>query len=665
MKNNIINFKLSLKDKKRIPIYIFLIYFLFVMHIYLKQYSFMETMNASNIIIVVLWLVLTFFYLVDLKAVKTFFDKYNYIINILALLLSIGISFLIVEVMVSNFNSKMYRNYSLYNIIWYMLIYFLIYSVTRNSKITIKLAGFLIYIASMLNYFVLIFRGNPILPSDLLAWKTGMSVAAGYELQFTKGFVIATLLLLFQLVLASKLEVTKTQHSITNRMIGCGIYLVLTVVIFSEFFNTELIKSKIKVIDYFAPKYTYSEYGTAFGFVANINALITKSPDGYSVEKVEEAFNNVGEKPESTSVKPNIIVIMNEAFSDLSMIGDYKTNMDYLPNIRALTENTIKGNLYVSVYGGATSDTEYEFLTGNSMAVMPANSVPYQQFVTNKTDSLASTLKTQGYYNIAIHPYEKRGYKRDIVYPLLGFDEFLSKDDFKNPELIRSFISDRESYNKIIEQYETKGKDNPLFIFNVTMQNHGGYSSTELFEEKNNVKLIGKPGFEKTEQYLSLLRKSDEAFQALVDYFSKQKEPTIILIYGDHQPVAFSEIHDELEKESPNMETLAKKYQVPFIMWANYDIQETHVDKISANYLSSYLLEVAGVEGSEYNRYLMNLYDKLPVINGLFYIGKENEIFHLAETSKYSVLINEYQCVGYNNALDKKKRLNQFYCLGK
>lgn len=113
------------------------------------------------------------------------------------------------------------------------------------------------------------------------------------------------------------------------------------------------------------------------------------------------------------------------------------------------------------------------------------------------------------------------------------------------------------------------------------------------------------------------------------------------------------------------METLAKKYQVPFIMWANYDIQETHVDKISANYLSSYLLEVAGVEGSEYNRYLMNLYDKLPVINGLFYIGKENEIFHLAETSKYSALINEYQCVGYNNALDKKKRLNQFYCLGK
>lgn len=659
------DFKISWKDKKSIPIYIFLIYFLFVTYIYLRQYSLIEIITGSNIAIVVLWFVLTFFYMVNRKVVKTFINKYDYIINILTLLLSVGISFLIVEAMVSNFNGKMFKSYGLYNIIWYLLIYFFFYAVTRSSRLTIWLASFLIYIASMVNYFVLIFRGNPILPSDLLAWKTGVSVAAGYELQFTQGFVIATLLLLLQFVLASKLVSTKVKCSVINRMIGCGIYLILAVVIFNEFFNTELIKSKIKVIDYFAPKYTYSEYGTAFGFIANINALMTKSPDGYSVEKVEEAFLNVSEKPETASVKPNIIVIMNEAFSDLSIVGDYKTNIDYMPYTRTLTENTIKGNLYVSVFGGGTSDTEYEFLTGNSMAVMPANSVPYQQFVTKKTDSLASALKAQGYYNIAIHPYEKSGYKRDIVYPLLGFDEFLSEEDFKNPELIRSFVSDEESYKKIIEEYENKGKNDPLFIFNVTMQNHGGYSGNTLFGNKDNVKLIDRPELAQAEQYLSLLRKSDEAFQLLVDYFAKQQEPTIILIYGDHQPVAFSQIHDALEKESPDMETLAKKYQVPFIMWANYDIGETFVDKISANYLSSYLLDVAGVEGSEYNQYLLNLYDKLPVINGLFYIGKDNEIYKLSETSKYSELINEYQCVGYNNALDKKKRLNQFYALGK
>jgi phosphoglycerol transferase MdoB-like AlkP superfamily enzyme len=662
--NNLINFKINWKEKRNIPIGLFLIYFFFVLVFYLKQYTLKEIVNPNNLAIIFVWFALSFLYIVKIKAVRSFFYKYGSFINILALLLSVGVSFLTVEFMAGNFNPTMFRKYSLFNLVWYALIYLFVYAVTRNYKLTIMLAGLLIYLASMLNYFVLIFRGNPVLPSDLLAWRTGVSVATGYELQFTKGFVFASLLFLLLLVLADKLETRDKSPSVLNRLIGCAGYLILAVVVFNEFFNTELIQSKIRVIDYFAPKYTYSEYGTAFGFVANINALITKSPDGYSVEKVEEAFNNLGEKPDTASVKPNIIVIMNEAFSDLSMVGDYKTNMDYLPNFRALTTNTIKGHLYVSVFGGGTSDTEYEFLTGNSMAVMPANSVPYQQFVTSKTDSLASTLKAQGYYNIAIHPYEKSGYKRDIVYPLLGFDEFLSQDDFKNPGKIRSFISDKESYKKIIEEYETKGKDDPLFIFNVTMQDHGGYSDSELFGPEDNVKFTDMPGYGSAEQYLSLLRKSDQAFQMLVDYFSKQKEPTIILLYGDHQPIAFSGIHDELEKQNPDLETLAKKYQVPFVLWANYDIGEKYVDKISANYLSSYLLNVAGVEGSEYNQYLMNLYDKLPVINGLFYIDRNNDIYRLSDASDYSDLIKQYQIVGYNNALDKKNRLKQFYALG-
>jgi phosphoglycerol transferase MdoB-like AlkP superfamily enzyme len=517
---------------------------------------------------------------------------------------------------------------------------------------------------------VYLFRGNPILPSDLLAWQTGMSVASNYELSITKGFLLATLLMLVVYVLGNKLEHREKRLTVTNRTIGLSTYTLFAVMVFNAFFHTDLIETKIRVLDFFAPKYTYSSYGTAFGFIANVQAMETDRPEGYSLEKVQKAYEEVKkqedrEKDAPIDNKPNIIAIMSEAFSDINRIGEFNTNIDYMPNMKALTKNTTKGMLYVSVFGGATSDTEYEFLTGNSMAVMPQNCVPYQQFITEKTDSLASTLKNQGYYNIAIHPYAPSGYKRDLVYPLLGFDEFLSEEDFINPKLIRSYISDRESYQKIIEQYETKGKEQPLFIFNVTMQNHGGYSDETIFEESETVRFTELEGYATVEQYLSLLRESDKAFQSLVDYFSKEEEHTVLLLFGDHQPVVFSEFHDELVKQGnvSEMDCYQRKYSVPIIMWANYDISAADVDNISTNYLSSYLLKSAGLEGTAYNHYLMDLYEELPVINGLFYIDKNNQGHKFSDITEYSDLITQYRYIGYNNALDKKDRWKKFYRL--
>ncbi|MDD3174543.1 MAG: LTA synthase family protein [Herbinix sp.] len=668
MEKNKLEMKLNWKRIKGIPVYLFMLYFLFVISIYLSGDLTHNLHKPSTYGIAVLWLALTLISLLEINIIRRFLKKHAKWINSVVLLLAPIVSFLVVETMVSNFNLDMFKSYSLYNLIWYVIIYYLVFALLRNSKYTIIISNLAIYIASLVNYFVYLFRGNPVLPSDLLAWQTGMSVASNYDISFTEGFLISTFIMFSLFVLGYKLEQTEKKPSVLNRLIVIGSYVVFSVVVFNAFFETDLIKSKIKVLDFFAPKYTYCSYGTVFGFVANVQAMETQAPEGYSAEKVKDILDNVkvaDNETADTEDKPNIIAIMSEAFSDLSMIGDFKTNMDYLPFIRSLQDNTIKGTMYTSVFGGGTSDTEYEFLTGNSMAVMPQNSVPYQQFITESTDSLAATLKNQGYYNIAIHPYEPSGYKRDLVYPLLGFDEFLSMKDFVNPTLIRSFISDKDSFQKIIEQYENKGKDNPLFIFNVTMQNHGGYSDAQLFDDENTVRLTDYQGYSSAEQYLSLLRESDKAFQTLIDYFTKQEEHTIILLFGDHQPVAYSQLHDLLSDQSNLTDTkaLACKYKVPFILWANYDIVQDDIDQISANYLSSYLLKTAGLPGTAYNQFLMKMYEKIPVINGLFYIDKDNIIHNYSETTAYTDLINQYKYIGYNDALDKKDKWEEFYHL--
>ncbi len=647
--------------KKSITSYLLSGYFLFVLIVYMMQETVTRAKVLSVLFFLMIWLLIVLFSLLEISWVKDFSHKYSGWTKGSILLLAPFASFLMIETIVSNYNLKMFQTYSLYNVIWYIVIFYLLYALIRNSRLTVMIGTMLCYLAGVINYLVFLFRGNPILPSDLFAWQTGMSVASNYELSFTSGFLRATIIMFFVIAMANKLDKSEKKITLRNRCLVISTFIVFATVVFHMFFGTDLINKKIRVLDFFAPKYTYSDYGTVFGFVANVKAMETEEPVGYSVEKVRAALSVPSEDEEVMSVtgnKPNIIVIMNEAYSDLSMLGDYETSNDYNPYTKSLSVNTTRGTLYVSVFGGATSDTEYEFLTGNSMAVLPKNCVPYQQYILGPTESLAATLKAQGYYNIAIHPYKASGYKRDMVYPLLGFDEFKSIDDFSNPELIRSYVSDLESYTKIIEEYEKKGKDNPVFIFNVTMQNHGGYSSERIFSDEDTVELTKNPGHKAAEQYLSLLRETDKSFQVLVDYFSVQEENTIILIFGDHQPVAYSSFYDEMQDEE---KVNRLKYKVPFLLWANYDIEEDNVDKISANYLSSYLLQTAGLNGTAYNDYLMSLYQEIPVINALFYIDKNENLYSLADTSDNTELIMEYRYVGYNNALDKNGKLKEYY----
>ncbi len=666
MENRKAEIRLQLISKKSIASYILSIYFVFVLIVSIQQ----EVLTPSKVYLITglffLWFALTLVSVMDVSVISIFLKKHQRWMNGLILVIAPVISFIMTELMVSNLKLELIKDYGRYNVIWYYLLYFLLYCVIRSSRVAIIAGNLLVYFAAALNYLIMLFRGNPIIPSDLLAWRTGVSVASGYELYFSKDFILATVIMYDLFTIGQRLEAADKRPSIINRGVVLVVFSIIAAIPLHAFFATDLIKSKIQVIDFFAPKYTYAAFGTAFGFVANLEAMQTEPPEGYSVEKVEEIMQDVPASDEEElypiidkyGLKPNIIVIMNEAFSDLSLLGNFPTNKEYLPYIRSMNNNTTKGTMYVSVFGGATSDTEYEFLTGNSMAVMPANSVPYQQFVTEPSASLAATLKERGYYNIAIHPYEPSGYKRDLVYPLLGFDEFLSKDDFDHPSYIRSFISDHSSFQKVIEQYEAKKEDGPLFIFNVTMQNHGGYSSEQIFKEEDTVRLIGYDNYPVVEQYLSLVRATDEAFGELIEYFKQQKEPTIVLMFGDHQPVAYAELYNSVIRPEQEKDL---KYRVPFIMWANYAIGEDDVDKISANYLSSYLLKTAGIPGTDYNNYLWKLHEEIPVINGLYYMDKTGVTHSFTERISYMDLINDYKIVGYNNALDKNDQIRKYF----
>ena len=126
------------------------------------------------------------------------------------------------------------------------------------------------------------------------------------------------------------------------------------------------------------------------------------------------------------------------------------------------------------------------------------------------------------------------------------------------------------------------------------------------------------PGqFPKAEQYLTLAKKSDEAFQMLVDYFSTYEEPTIILMFGDHQPSVEQEFRDlvyNVGDDGMSMEEYMRKYEVPYLIWANYDLPQMELPTTSLNFLGQQLLRLAGIETTGYGEFLWGVQEILPAI---------------------------------------------------
>jgi phosphoglycerol transferase MdoB-like AlkP superfamily enzyme len=550
------------------------------------------------------------------------------------------------------------------NYLCVLVLYLFLYAVAGRINIALIAGNIICYLIGLVHYYVLLFRGTPILPTDFYAVGTAAAVFQNYEfkpnlLLFSTLFLLILLCIICKNIKDSVIESKKKMY--------LRLVMIIIVIAFTIISNSIFNKAGLS-INLWQQRTGYKDNGVVVNFLMNMKYLKINKPEDYSVEEVNNIISEVNSKTAAeksiNTNKPNIIAIMNETFSDLSVIDDLNTNGDYMPFIRSLKEDTIKGNLFVSTFGGNTANTEWEFLTGNSMAFIPTGGIPYQQYIHEPSNSLAAALKGLGYKTTAIHPYEAKSWNRDRAYELLGFDEFLNIEDFENPELLRdAYISDAEDYKKIIKEYENKKENDRLFIFNVTIQNHGGYyTDNSLFKDSIYLKDYD---YTDVNEYLSLIKESDEAFKGLVNYFSNQAEPTVVLMFGDHMPALDTRFYEELYKKPLNelsLEEIQKQYITPFVLWANYDIDEEYIDKISVNYLSTLLLNRINEPLTGYNKFLEETYKEFPVVNKNGYIDA-NGNYYTIEDLKDNKLINDYKLLQYNNIFNNKDAEKSFFTL--
>lgn len=491
--------------------------------------------------------------------------------------------------------------------------------------------GIIAYGAGTVTYFKLEMRGEPLLPWDFQQLGDFMGVADNVKLSVQPHMIVVALI--FLLCLGLSIIMPSSYRGMKRR--GLIVRLILAIVgavmslgiFFGIYMSKEVCASFHIYEDMWMQDRYYRNYSIVTGFLTNLRVMQFEAPENYSQEAVYERLDQVekdlsdeplyedsyaAEHEKDAVQTPNIIYVMNESFWDVSRLEGIAFDRDLTPNLKRLAQQGASGYVYSPSFGGGTCDVEFEVLTGFSLEHLPAGSKPYQQYVTDATPSLAQFLKGQGYSTVAIHGYYERMWSRNTAYPRLGLDDFISIEDMSDPDKRRGFVSDMEMTQQIIEQYESRKENGPVFIHAVTMQNHTTYDESK-YPQDELVNVLEHPGL--SEKTLSPLRdfatgvyEADAALGALTDYFSQVEEPTIIVFWGDHfNPFGDGyEIYEKtgyIEKGDTSSPAL---HQTDLLIWSNYSDTHTDLGTIAAYEVSPVMAELYGLERPIYFDYLLH-----------------------------------------------------------
>ena len=472
-----------------------------------------------------------------------------------------------------------------------------------NSKriahyITIGAAAIL----SIVNFFVIEITEQPFTWPDMANATAALGVV---EQQNISGdaivrFIIGIILLVGLYVVVTVVYPKKRWQKRIGRRIALFLCLCLCIPVLT--FSSNVLNGAML-------RYAgHTKYGFLGNFFITINSSLNIPDD--AKDYVIEDKNDEGE------YKPNVIIIMNEAFSDICGTFGVETSEDPLEYFRTLQAAYPSGVACSSVRGNNTCSSEWELLSSSPTALTIKGATIYQDNAIPMR-SIVSLFNDRGYTTVGLHPYYAAGYNRNTMYDNLGFSQSYFIEDLpRNLDKVRSYVSDSANYAELIrlfEENEAQG-DKPFFCFNITMQNHGAYTA----DPYDDITAVGYEDKTDLSTYLSMVNKSDDALKELVEYFSNVEEDTIILFFGDHQPLVGLDFYESIynkEYADFTLDEVAPIYEVPYLIWANYELnKEAAPDETSICYLANILCEVGNLPKSTWLNMVDQYQDVYPVI---------------------------------------------------
>ena len=531
-----------------------------------------------------------------------------------------------------------------------LLLYFIVFAagavILKNPKIWFCIATAFSGAFTVLQHYVLKFRDSPILASDIRNISNALEIKGEYS--FTLSLPVAAAVIMTALLLTALIFMRFKVIGIKPRaalLVSTGALTAFSVSMASRLFT---IQNGVLPFSLSNSSYNIGSLNMIYYDILMNNI---RMPEGYSKEDTERLLSQYSSEKEDVGT-PIVIGILNESFADHTHLAEFSSNKDALSVWRSLSEDTVKGYVTVSPYGSGTCNSEYEFLTGNSMHYLPLGVGVYGKYFSTHKETLVDTFNTYGFDTVGISPVYSSLWNVGNVYEVMGFDRtyFLGQDEIP---LDPGAHNDSEFYDRLTEIADSRDKSRGLFIWAATMENHGGYDEPKA----DSGIILEEPYDQYAENYLNTVCDSDQATQKLIDHFRDYDEQVIIVMFGDHYP-SLPEFDKALLAKRSGLSELEKnalKHQTPFFIWSNRDIEEAELQEISLNYLSDLVFKAAGIPLTPMQQELEHIRESLPIICEWGTMTADGQWYARGEAlpDKYKDIYNEYAGVCYYRMEDQ------------
>ena len=532
------------------------------------------------------------------------------------------------------------------------ILIFMIFTYILFNRLWLSFAStsLLFVTMSMVNKYKLAYRDDPFTFIDIKLFNESMAMAQRYKIELSPN-MIKLILGLIIITIVLKLFF---RYKIDSKKLRISLLIIISIVsifIFKNiYFNPETYSSlgDKSLINIWSKPQQFQSKGFVYPFIYSITDAKDTELEGYDEKKAIEDLSKKEYYNISEDKKVNIIAIMLEAYNDFSKFDTIEVSSDVYENFHKIQDNSIHGKVITNVFGGDTINTERGFLTGY---------YSHPRYLKD-TNSFVWYLKEQGYRTEAMHPIYGWFYNRRNVNEYLGFDTF---DYYENKyqQIQEVFFKDMEFFDYIIEGYENSKNDNqPYFNFSVTYQNHGPYSSekysdTEYLKKKTH---YDDETYNIINNYLAGISKTDKAIKKLIDYFESEEEPTVVVLFGDHNPWLGKDASGykmmDIDLDFSNVEGFLNYYETPYIIWGNESAKKMF-DKsfigegndISPNFLMTELFQYLDWGGNEYMQYIMEIKDYFDVNHKVYF--KENGQYTEELSPENKTIYEDFKNVEY------------------
>lgn len=526
----------------------------------------------------------------------------------------------------------------------------------RNVFFGAALANLAVCGLSIANRVKIEVRDEPVFPRDLALLKEVSSAVGNYDIRYPAGAIAAVVLVTLGLAalglfIGSRPFPVEKLRGWRGGLLGAAASFGALALAVVTVLGSAGLYDSIGASNPYRLSTVFNENGFPYNFCHQFTTFPVDRPEGFSRAQAaawdgEEAAGGAGKRV-------HLIMVMDEAFSDVTDSPSFTWEEDPLPNLHALQSDphALSGRVVVPGFAGGTANTEFDVLTGMQTNALSASATSALRVVNRNLDSVFRVFGDEGYHTSFLHPGDDWFYNRENVYRWLGAAETVFADEMEDPEYKGRWVTDGYMASLIEEKFREAVSDGRyLCSYTTTIQNHMSYTADKYGEgyafPPVNVSGVSEEVETMLAVYAEGARDADAMLGRLVDYFSGRREPVVLAFWGDHLPylgdnqLGYRQLGLDVFPGPEGQENLAA-YETPYVIWANDAAAEAldwesavraldlpHGGRLSACFLGAALLELTGRgESTPWFAFLNRLRREAPVVQKTVCMSMDGTVF--------------------------------------